>query len=290
MTQNKIEKITVIGAGTMGSGIAQVAASAGYTVYLHDVKEEYLEKSLKKIRWSLEKLYSKGYLKEDVETIYSRINPVLDLSDAVSNTDFIIEAIPEDLYLKKKIFSKLDELCDDHVIFASNTSTISISLLASATKRPDRFVGLHFFNPPQIMKLVEIVKSEYTDVKVVDVAKSIINRMGKEPVILNKDHPGFIANRILIAALNEAYKLLENNVASKEDIDKAVKLGLGWPMGPFELSDFIGLDVILSMFNNLNHLSSYKNKPPKILENLVMTGYLGKKASKGFYEYKKVKK
>ena len=288
MSMYKIRNIAIQGAGTMGSGIAQIAAAAGFTVYLRDISKSFLNRGLARIKRSVEKILQKGLIRISKEEILEKIIPVVSIKQIPQDDiDFVIEAIPENFELKSKTFQEIDQYFSLEVPFATNTSTIRITKLASVTQRPDKFIGIHFFNPPPLMPLVEIIPGELTSNHVLELSKDFVMSLGKEPVILKRDVPGFVVNRILAAALEEAYKLLHENVASKEDIDKAVKLGLKWPMGPFELSDFIGLDVVLAILETLKLEVDERFTPPDILIERVKKGLLGRKSGVGFYNYQK---
>jgi len=288
MSMYKIRNIAILGAGTMGSGIAQIAATAGFTVYLRDISKSFLNRGLARIKRSVEKILQKGLIRISKEEILEKIIPVVSIKQIPQDDiDFVIEAIPENFELKSKTFQEIDQYFSLEVPFATNTSTIRITKLASVTQRPDKFIGIHFFNPPPLMPLVEIIPGELTSNHVLELSKDFVMSLGKEPVILKRDVPGFVVNRILAAALEEAYKLLHENVASKEDIDKAVKLGLKWPMGPFELSDFIGLDVVLAILGTLKLEVDERFTPPDILIERVKKGLLGRKSGVGFYNYQK---
>lgn len=280
---DEIRKVCVIGAGTMGHGIAQVFATAGYNVWMRDIDEKILENALNKIKKSLEKLRSKGRLKEDPRVIISRINTTLDINEACSNADFVIEAVPEILDLKKKIFSEVDSIVPDHAILASNTSSLPITELAKATNRPDRVIGMHFFNPPVILRLVEVIKSEYTSNEVVNFVMELARKIGKDPVLVKKDSPGFIVNRILGAIIHEALWLLEDGYDVRE-IDSACKFKLDMPMGIFELIDFIGIDVVYHMMKAMIDRGA-PFKLTKSIIDLFNSNELGVKSGKGFYKY-----
>ncbi|MCE4628146.1 MAG: 3-hydroxyacyl-CoA dehydrogenase family protein, partial [Desulfurococcales archaeon] len=248
-----IKVITVVGAGTMGHGIAEVAAMAGYKVYLADIKKEILDKALERIRWSLEKLYSKGVLRETVDAVMSRITPVVNLNpdgsyteefaNVLKQTDFMIEAIIERLDLKQQLFAFADEHAPPHAILATNTSSLPITEIASATKRPEKVVGMHFFNPPPLMPLVEVIRGEKTSDETVEVTVALAKKFGKQPVVVKKDVPGFIVNRILARFINTACHLVHKGLATIEEVDATVKYVLGLPMGVFELADYSGIDV-----------------------------------------------
>jgi 3-hydroxybutyryl-CoA dehydrogenase len=279
-------KIGVIGAGVMGHGIAQVAAQSGFVVVLVDIKMELVKSGLEKIKKFLEEGVRRGKIvKEDVGQIMERIIGATDLTE-ISKADLIIEAAAEDLNIKKEIFSKLSEICDSHVVFATNTSYQSITELGVASKRPDKFVGMHWFNPPQFMRLVEVVKGRGTADEAINLVVEICKKLGKVPIVC-KDSPGFIVNRILQPWYNEAMNILDEGVASAEDIDKAMKLGGGFRMGPLELRDLVGLDTALKGTESIyQQLCDEKFKPPQCLIKNVQAGYFGRKTGRGFYEYK----
>lgn len=280
-----MNNIFVAGSGLMGSGIAQVCAQAGCTVSIMDIDDNMLQKAMKTIQWSLNKLEEKKKIKETAEAVLSRIKPVTSL-EAACDADLMIEAIIEDLDTKQTLFKSLDAICPPETVFGTNTSAIPIIEIASAVKDPGRVVGIHFFNPVHRMKLVEVIKSLATSDETIDKARQFAIAIGKEPVVVNRDTAGFIVNRINGMAFLEALKLLEKGVAGVEDIDKAMRLGLGNAMGPFELMDMVGLDVVLNarmgVYNETRDPCHY---PPGILKSMVKAGFLGRKTGKGFYEY-----
>jgi len=280
--------IAVFGAGTMGAGIAQVVAQAGISVRLCDVEEGFLQSGLARIQSSLDKLLSKGAIaKEGQSTILQSIQTTTDRRTAVEGVELVVEAIPEQLELKKTLFAELEDFCPPSVIFATNTSSISISELAQATRRPDRFIGMHFFNPVPVMKLVEVVRGHDTSDATVGVVRELALKLGKVPVEVN-DYPGFVSNRILMPMINEAVYCLMEGVATKEAIDQVMKLGMNHPMGPLELADFIGLDVCLDILEVLHRgLGDPKYRPCPLLRRMVASGRLGRKTGRGFYEYPK---
>ena len=281
-------KVTVLGAGLMGHGIAQVAAQVGgYEVSLLDVKQEFLDRGLSMVKGSLAKFVAKGTLtQKEADAAFARIHPTLNLKEAVRGGDLIIEAASEDPKLKLDLFKNVSDLIEGDVVFASNTSSISITLLGGATKHPENVCGMHFFNPPQLMPLVEIIKGRRTSEETVLFVKEASKKMGKETVLCRKDSPGFIVNRILVPALNEAVFLVQEEVADPEDIDKALRLGLNWPMGPLRLLDYVGLDTTLNITQVfINEFQDSKYRPPPLLREMVRAGLLGRKSGKGFYDW-----
>jgi len=285
----EIKKIAVLGAGLMGHGITQVAAQvAQYQVYVRDIKQEFLDNGMKMINDSLQRFVKKGEMTEtQMKEILSRIHPTLDLKEAVSDADLVIEAVTENPELKKKVLAEADAAAKPEAIIASNTSSISISEIAAATKRPEKFAGMHFFNPPQLMKLIEIIRGAKTSDETLNTIVEVTKKMGKEPVVVKKDVAGFVVNRILIPALNEAINLVNEGVATPEDIDKAIKLGLNWPMGPLTLLDYVGLDTTLSITEVMVKEIDPKYQASPLLRQMVRAGLLGRKTGKGFYDWKK---
>jgi 3-hydroxyacyl-CoA dehydrogenase len=285
----EIKTIAVLGAGLMGHGITQVAAQVGkYEVHMRDIKQEFIDNGMKMINDSLQRFVKKGEMNEaEVKEILSRIHPTLDLKEAVSNADLVIEAVTENVELKKKVLTEADANAKPDAVIASNTSSISISELASATKRPEKFVGMHFFNPPQLMKLIEIIRGAKTSDETLAAVVEVTKRMGKEPVVVKKDVAGFVVNRVLIPALNEAINLVNEDVATPEDIDKAIKLGLNWPMGPLTLLDYVGLDTTLAITEVMVKEIDPKYQASPLLRQMVRAGLLGRKTGKGFYDWKK---
>jgi 3-hydroxybutyryl-CoA dehydrogenase len=283
----EINKITVLGAGLMGHGITQVAAQIGnYDVTMRDIEQHFIDNGINMIKTSLTKFVSKGQITEQQQNeILDRIHTTTDLKQAVSNADLIIEAIPENIELKKATFKEADTYAPAHAIIASNTSSVSITELASATKRPQQICGMHFFNPPQLMKLIEIIKAKQTSEDTIQTIQQVAQKMEKETVLVKKDIPGFIVNRILIPALNEAVALQWEEIATKEDIDKAIKLGLNWPMGPLTLLDYIGTDTTLAIAEVLQKELNEKFHPHPGLKQMVKANLLGRKTGKGFYDW-----
>lgn len=280
-----VERIAVLGAGTMGHGIAQVAATAGYRVVLRDVNKSVLDKALEQISWSLNSLAGKGRLTEaDAKSIRERIFTTVDVAEAVASADLVIEAVPENLQLKQETFAEVDRLAPEHTIIVSNTSQFSITRLAAVTGRPERVCGMHFFNPPVLMKLVEIARGERTSDETYDAVKRVCEQMGKETVTC-KDSPGFITTRLIGLLWAEALKILEEGVASPEDIDKACRLGLGHAMGPLETADWSGLDVAYAISQSLQEHLGDRFRTTATHHNLVHAGYVGRKAGRGVYDY-----
>ena len=282
----QINKITVLGSGIMGHGIAQVSAMNGYNVVLRDIEERFLESAMNKIRWSLDKLVEKNKInKQESDKIHGRIKPIVELKEALDDTDLLIEAVPEDLKLKKKVYSEVDQFAQEKTIYSSNTSTLPISEISQLTSRPDRFIGLHFFNPPQLMKLVEVIPGASTAQSIVELGINFVKSLSKDPILCNKDVPGFIVNRIFIPLVHEAAYCLENDSKSMTQIDSAVKFKMYLPMGIFELADYTGLDVIhRATIEMYSRDKKVVNPHPKI-EQLFSSGKYGKKSGEGFYSY-----
>jgi 3-hydroxybutyryl-CoA dehydrogenase len=286
-----MKNMAVIGAGTMGNGIAHSFAQSGYRVHLIDIDEMVLDKAIQTISKNLNRMLEKGVISKDQKTsTIQNITTHTDIKKGVENASLVVEAATENETVKIQIFKKLDESCSNHTILATNTSSISITKIAAATKRPGKVIGMHFMNPVPIMPLVEIINGYNTDKSVTDFIVKLTKKMGKTPVLVN-DYPGFIANRILMPMINEAIEALQCGVSGVLEIDSIMKLGMAHPMGPLELADFIGLDVCLSILKVM--FKGFKNPkyaPNPLLINMVKAGKLGKKSGEGFYNYAKEKK
>ncbi|MEM4252620.1 MAG: 3-hydroxyacyl-CoA dehydrogenase NAD-binding domain-containing protein [Candidatus Nitrosotenuis sp.] len=278
--------MTALGSGVMGPGIAQVSAMSGYNVVLRDIEQQFLDKAMEKIKWSLEKLVSKQKITlAESDAIFARITTKVDLKEAVKDADMVIEAVPEIMDLKIKVYSELDKVADSNVIFASNTSTLPITEIANTTSRPDKFVGIHFFNPPQLMKLVEVIPGQKTDPQIVQATVDYVRSVKKEPVICKRDVPGFIVNRLFIPMVHEACWLKQRQNLTLEQIDSAVKFRMGFPMGIFELADFTGMDVIHKATIELYLRDKKVIFPHPEIERLYSEKKLGQKSGEGFYKY-----
>jgi 3-hydroxybutyryl-CoA dehydrogenase len=280
-----IKSFGVVGAGTMGNGIAQTAARAGFSVVMRDVTDEFLKRGLSTIDKSLQRDVDKERLApNEKQEIISRIEPTTELTD-LSNCDFVVEAITEDFAVKSDVIGQLDRIVRPEVILASNTSSISITRLAAITSRPDQFIGMHFMNPVPVMKLVEVIRGIATSDETYETTRKLAEAMGKIPVEVN-DAPGFVSNRVLMPMINEAIFTLYEGVGTAEAIDQIMKLGMNHPMGPLQLADFIGLDVCLAIMNVLyDGFNDSKYRPCPLLKKYVDAGWLGRKSGKGFYEY-----
>lgn len=281
-----IKNITVLGSGIMGHGIAQVSAMSGYNVILRDIEQQFLDKAMEKIKWSLDKLVSKLKIsEEESHKIFSRITTEVDLGKALKNCDLMIEAVPEIMDLKKKVYAEVDAVANKNTIYASNTSTLPITEIANITSRPERFIGIHFFNPPQLMKLVEVIPGQKTTKEIVDLTMNFVKSVSKEPVLCKKDVVGFIVNRIFIPLVHEAVWTMDRTKASMIEIDSAVKFTLHFPMGIFELADFTGLDVIHKATIEMYSRDKKVINPHPLIKELFDQKKFGQKTGSGFYEY-----
>ena len=285
----EIKKIGVVGAGAMGNGIAQMGAQIGCEVVLRDIKDEFVERGIKNIDRFLSKSVEKGKIEAArKDEIMGKIKGTTEMSD-LKDVDFVIEAVIENLDLKKSVFKELDELCAPHVVLASNTSSMSLTEIAAATQRPEKVCGMHFFNPVPIMKLVEIIRGYATDDETVNITTELAQKMGKITVEVKKDSPGFVVNRIMIPHMLEAIKIVEEGIASIEDVDTAVKAGLNYPMGPFELMDLTGIDICYFVneyfYKELNKESKWVS--PNLLKTMIRANKLGRKTGGGWYDYSK---
>ena len=282
----KINQITVLGSGIMGHGIAQISAMAGYNVILRDIEQAFLDKAMDKIKWSINKLVEKQKISQsEAEKIINRIHPVVDLEQSLKNSNLIIEAVPEDLNLKKRVYEEIEKFATDDMIFASNTSTLPISEISAFTSRPDKFIGLHFFNPPQLMPLVEIIPGSKTEQQVTDLAINLVKEVKKTPIVCKKDVPGFIVNRIFIPLVHEAAYCLDRSGASMVEIDSASKYKMALPMGIFELADYTGMDVIHKATSEMYSRDKKVIFPHPKIQQLYENKELGQKTGKGFYQY-----
>jgi enoyl-CoA hydratase / 3-hydroxyacyl-CoA dehydrogenase len=281
-----IQKITVLGSGIMGHGIAQISAMAGFEVALRDIKHEFLNNAMNKIKWSLNKLVEKKTLSQaECESIYNRIHPVIPLKDALAGADLVIEAVPENMDLKRAVYKEVDENSDPRTIYASNTSTLPISEISTLTSRPKKIIGLHFFNPPQLMKLVEVIPGTSTDQDTINIGMDFIKKIGKEAILCRKDVPGFIVNRIFIPLVHEAAYCVDREGPTMSQLDSAVKFRLSFPMGIFELADYTGIDVIYkATFEMYGRDKDVIFPHPKIKDLFDQAKY-GKKSGSGFYSY-----
>jgi enoyl-CoA hydratase/3-hydroxyacyl-CoA dehydrogenase len=285
----KLKKAAVIGSGAMGHGITQLLAMSGIEVTMVDISDEFLQKGMEKIKWSLGKFVEKKRIRqEDADAALSRIKTTTSYEEAAKDIDLAIEAVPENMELKKQVFAKLDSMAPPHAILASNTSTLSITEMGNATKRPEKVAGMHFFNPPQMMALVEVIKGEKTSQETIDTLVELAKKLGKTPVVVKKDVRGFIVNRVLGAVFNEAFWAYHRGEATKEGIDASVKYSGGFPMGWFELADFVGLDIAYEVGKILYEAYGERFKPcAEVVEPLVKEKKFGQKTGVGFYDWTK---
>ena len=286
MQLEDIETIAVLGAGNMGHGIAEVAALAGYNVRLRDIKEEFVQSGYEDIEWSLQKLAEKDTISDDeADAAIDSVTPLVDMAEAVGDADVIIEAVPEKMEIKEDVYEEVEEHAPDRTIFATNTSSLSITDLSEVSERPEQFCGMHFFNPPIRMQLVEVINGAHTDEETIEVVEDLADDFGKAPVRVWKDSPGFIVNRILVPLMNEACWMLSEDVATVEEIDSTTKYHMGLPMGSFELADMTGIDISYHVLDYMNDVLGDEYEPAPIMQEKVENEELGQKTGKGFYDY-----
>ena len=283
----EIKKICVLGAGLMGNGIAQVCAQAGYIVIMRDIEQKFIDGGMNTIKKNLSRDAEKGKItKDQMDAILGRIKPTLDIKEVASDADVVVEVVIEVMDVKKKVYQELESVVPKHCLFFTNTSGLSITEMASITKRPERFIGAHFFNPVPVMRLLEIIRGQQTSDETAEIAKAWGKKIGKE-VIMVKEAPAFIVNRILCSMINEAFFVLDEGLASAEDIDKAMMLGCNHPIGPLALADLIGLDTQLRISEGMHRELGDKYRPSLLVRKLVRAGNLGRKTGRGVYDYTK---
>ncbi|WP_254523198.1 3-hydroxyacyl-CoA dehydrogenase/enoyl-CoA hydratase family protein [Natrinema caseinilyticum] len=286
MELEDINTIAVLGAGNMGHGIAEVAAIAGYDVNMRDINDEFVQNGYDSIEWSLQKLAENDQLTdEEADAVLERVTPIVDMEEAVSDADVVVEAVPEQMEIKKDVYEELESAAPDRTIFATNTSSLSITDLSEFTDRPEAFCGMHFFNPPIRMDLVEVISGEHTEDETLDVVEGLASDLGKTPVRVRKDVPGFIVNRILVPLMNEAAWLVEDDVATIEEVDATTKFDIGMPMGSFELADYVGIDVGYHVLEYMNEVAGERYEPCPMMEAKVANEEFGQKSGAGFYDY-----